>query len=208
MIEAVIGLVGVVVGSVITISKDVWLSWLERRREGSYSAIRLICILEEYADRCIDVVYDDGTVLGLPARRSDDGEYYREAQVTTPVPLEYTNDISWRSIQKPLMHRALALSNKARSTDRHIFDANEHACPPDFTEVFEPRQEGYAQLGLDALELADDLRKKFDISVKSRSELNSDWEPTAFLKATLSTFSQRRAEALKDISNNNSREEL
>lgn len=201
MSEAVIGLIGVIVGSAITISKDVWLSWLERRREGSYSAIRLVCILEEYADKCIDVVYDDGTTYGQPAGRMEDGQSYLDPQVTIPAPLEYPNNISWRSIQKPVMHRALALSNKARSTNRHISAASDHASPPDYEEVFEARQEGYAQLGLDSLEIADDLRKKFDISVMSRSELNSDWEPAVFLKATLSTFAERRAKALNDRSN-------
>lgn len=117
MIEALIGLAGVIVGSVITISKDVWVSKFERQREGSYSAIRLICILDEYADRCIDVVNDDGTIYGQPAGRTEEGQEYYKAQIFTAVPLEFPKDISWRSIPEPLMHRVLALTNKARSTD-------------------------------------------------------------------------------------------
>jgi hypothetical protein len=115
MIEAVIGLVGVVIGSAITISKDVWVSRLERRKDGSYSAIRLICILEEYADKCIDIVGDDGTAYGQPAGRTNDGEEYYMATETTPEPPVFPDDIAWRSIGEALMHRALALPNMARS---------------------------------------------------------------------------------------------
>lgn len=199
MIEAFIGLFGVVVGSVIIITKDTWTSRMDRRREGSYSAIRLICILEEYADKCIDVVGDDGTAYGRPAHRTEKGEEYCEAQVTPPEPLDFPEDISWRSIHESLMHRTLALTNKARSTDRHISASDEHAFPPDFEEFFGPRQEGYAQLGLDALEVADDLRDKFGISVKSRAELNSDWEPIAFLRDKLANFEEHRSQASKRV---------
>ncbi|CUX03596.1 conserved hypothetical protein [Agrobacterium fabacearum S56] len=187
MIEALIGLAGVVVGSTITISKEVWTSWLARRRDGSYAAIRLICIFEEYADKCIDVVHDDGTAYGRPARRTESGEEYCEAQISTPDPLDFPDDIDWRSMPEPLMHRILALPNKARSTDRHVSASSEHAFPPDYEEFFEPRQRGYAQLGLDALEIADDLRQHFRISVRSRAELNTDWDPMAFLRKKTST---------------------
>lgn len=182
MIEAIIGLVGVIVGSVITIAKDSWGTWRERRREGSYAAIRLICILEEYADKCIDVVYDDGTAFGRPAGRHENGEEYCVAQADAPEPLEFPEDIAWRSIPEALMHRVLALTNKARSTDRHISAAGEHAFPPDYDEFFEQRQLGYAQLGLDALEITDELRKRFGISAQSRTNLNTDWNPKAFLR--------------------------
>lgn len=182
MLEALIGLAGVIVGSVITISREVWTSRHTRRQAGSYAAIRLICILEEYADKCIDVVYDDGTAYGRPARRAESGEGYCEAQVSTPDPLDFPEDIDWRSMPEPLMHRILALPNKARSTDRHISASNEHASAPDYEEFFEPRQRGYAQLGLDALEIAENLREHFRISVRSRANLNTDWDPMTFLR--------------------------
>lgn len=194
MMEAIIGLVGVIVGSVITISKDSWTTWRERRREGSYSAIRLICILEEYADKCIDVVGDDGTAYGRPAGRTKDGEEYYQVQVTKPEPVDFPGDIGWRGLKGPLMHRTLALPNMARSTDRHINATGDIASPPDYSEVFEARQEGYARLGLEALEIADDLRKHFDITVRGRAALKTDWEPREFLKGEISKIDQRRIE--------------
>lgn len=100
MIEAVFGLVGVIVGSVITISQDSWTSYRQRRREGSYSAIRLICILEEYANKCTDVAGDDGFAEGRPARRLESGEEVCDPQVSTSDPLDYPPDIVWRSLTK------------------------------------------------------------------------------------------------------------
>lgn len=192
--EALIGLIGVIVGSAITVTKDSWTTWRERRREGSYSAIRLICILEEYADKCIDVVGDDGTVYGRPAGRTKDGEEYYQAQVASPDPVEFPADIGWRSLKGPLMHRTLALPNMARSTDRHIQAASDFASPPDYSELFEARQEGYARLGLEALEIADALRKQFQITAKGRATLNTDWNPKAFLSAEIAKLEQRRIE--------------
>lgn len=186
MIEAIIGLVGVVVGSAITITRDSWATWRAHRREGSYSAIRLIGMLEEYADRCIDVVYDDGTAEGRPAGRTSEGQEYHKAQVTAPDPLDYPDDIGWRSLPEALMHRTIALPNKARSTNRHVQAASGWGTPPDYREIFEPRQMGYAQLGLDALEIANDLRAHFGISAESRDNLNPDWNPIDALRERIS----------------------
>ena len=186
MIEAVIGLFGVIVGSAITIAKDSWASWRTRRRDGSYSAIRLIGMLEEYADGCIDVMYDDGTAEGRPARQTSDGQEYCEAQATVPDPLMYPDDIVWKSLPETLMHRVIALPNKARSTNRHIQAASEWAGPPDYEQFFRPRQIGYAQLGLDALEIARDLRTHFGISADSRDSLNPDWNPMDALRERIS----------------------
>lgn len=185
MVEAWIALVGVIVGSFITIAKDTWLSWVERRRSGSYAAIRLTCILEEYAEKCIDLVLDDGTAYGQPAGRTDDGEQYHSTQVQPPAPPDYPDDIEWRSLHEPLMHRVLALPNMARSTDRHIQAAAEHAFPPRYEEAFEARQKGYAHLGIEASEISKELRRRYDIDAKGRTDLNVDWDPEAFLRDRL-----------------------
>lgn len=194
MMEAVIGLVGVVVGSFITIAKDSWTTYQDRRRDGSYSAIRLICILEEYANKCTDVAGDDGYAYGRPAGRMESGEEVCEAQVATPDPLNYPSDIEWRSLNEALMHRVLALPNKARSTDRYISACAEHACPPDYSEIFEPRQEGYARLALDTFDIIEELRARYDVSVESRTELGIGWDQKAHLEGLLEKFAKRDAE--------------
>ncbi len=123
MIEAIFGLIGVVVGSFLRIAKDSFAARRQRKKDGSYSAIRLICILHEYADHCVDVVCDDGTWHGQPAGRTESGVYY-DPQVRQPEPPQYPDDIAWRSLPESLMHQIPGLPNKARATDRYIYMAN------------------------------------------------------------------------------------
>ena len=194
MIEALIGLAGVIVGSVITISKDSWALRRERRRDASYSAIRLICLLEDYANKCADVADDDGYACGRPAGQTESGEEVCEAQVATPEPPEYPADLAWRSLDESLMHRILALPNKARSTDRYISSCAEHAFPPDYSEVFEPRRKGYALLGLQALDIIEQLRRCYSVSVESGTDLGVDWDIKAHLEGVIEGFKKRDAE--------------
>jgi len=194
MIEALIGFAGVIVGSVITISRDSWSLWRERRKDGSYSAIRLICILEEYANDCVDVAGDDGTLHGMPGGRTEHGEDYCTPQVEVPKPLEFPPDIKWRSIDEGVMHRILALPNKARSTNRYIHQSTEFASPPNYDDLFEARQEGYARLGVDALSIVEELRKRHGISVQSRTALGFDWDSKLHLEGIIEQFEKKAAE--------------
>jgi len=194
MTEAIFGLVGVFVGSFLTIAKDSVVAWRQRKRDGSYSAIRLVCILSEYADCCVDVVQDDGTSHGQPAGRTKDGEEYYVAQVRQPVPPVYPDDLAWRSLPESLMHQILGLPNKARTTDRYINGQSEYAAtPPDYSEFFEARQEGYAKLGCDALSLAEQLSDEYRITATHKAELGYDWDPKGFLADKIAFFEKQRA---------------
>lgn len=197
MNEALIGFAGVLVGSFITVFKDLWTSYHERRKEGSYSAIRLISILEAYADRCIDVVQDDGTIYGQPAGRTRDGEGYLEAQEPTPDPIDYPDDIGWRSLGETIVHRIVALPNKARRTNRYISSSSDFAFPPDYDAYFDARQEGYARLGAEALEIAAELRVKFCVSANSGISMTTQWDPAAYLQEKIAQFDKEREEELE-----------
>lgn len=190
MIEAVIGLVGVIVGSAITVFKDSWSSWRDRNRSGAYAAIRITCLLEEYADKCVDVVQDDGTVYGQPAGRTSDREEYYKVQVELPDAPNFPDDIDWRSLDVGLMHRILGLPNKARTTDRYISGHSEHSFPPDYHEFFEARQVGYAGLGIEALEIVEQLRVKYKIEANAVRLGNSDWDARKFLIAKRTAFEE------------------
>ena len=100
MVEAIFGLIGVIIGSFLTIAKDSVVAWKQRNEDGSYSAIRIIGILQEYVDHCVDVVQDDGTSHGQPAGRTEDGEEYYVAQVRTPAPPDFPDDIAWKSLRR------------------------------------------------------------------------------------------------------------
>lgn len=193
--NALIGLVGVIIGGFIVAIRDGLAVRTERRRDGSYSAIRLICILDEYAYKCSDVAGDDGYAEGRPAYRPENGQEECQAQITAPDPPEYPEDIAWRSLDETLMHRILALPNKARSTNRYVSASGENAFPPYYEEVFEPRMEGYAKLGIEALQLIDDLRKRHGVSARSRTDLSEGWDLMEHLQNKLDQFAKRDAES-------------
>lgn len=182
MSEAIIGLIGVVVGSAVTVAKDFIGTLVEQRRNAHYAAIRIICILEEYAQKCVDVVSDDGTSCGRPAGRTSTGEEHYDPQAEQPNPPNYPEDIDWKSISKKLLYRILMLPNTARETDRYISYSSEHSGPPGYEEVFEARQEGYANLALEALALTEELRREYGLPKTTVKALNPDWTPKQYLE--------------------------
>ncbi len=86
MSTAIIGLLGVILGSILTSFKDLVAHFFHRRSNGRYAAVRLIAVLDEYAQGCVSVVSDDGTCEGRPAGRTQQGEEYYDPQVTGPPP--------------------------------------------------------------------------------------------------------------------------
>ena len=192
MSAAIIGLIGVVIGSVLTSFKDLVAHFFTRRGNGRYAAVRIIAALDEYAQKCVSVVADDGTCEGRPAGRTGQGEEYYDPQVDCPEPPAFPDDIDWRSIPFKLMYRILALPNSSRETDRYIAASAEQSFPPDFGEVFSARQEGYAHLGLEAVDLVSGLRKEFGPPKASAKFWDWGWDSKEFLQSKLNEIESRR----------------
>jgi len=182
MNEAAIGFVGVLIGVVATIGKDVLSYWTGRRNAGRYAAVRIVCVLDRYVEQCVAVVGDDGTMEGRPAGRTDSGEEYYDPQVDSPEPPVFPDDIDWTSINPDLMYRVLALPNLALGTERFVVAASEHSFPPDYAEVFHARWEGYADLGLEALSITTALRRKFNLPEPSIAIGDPEWDSATFFR--------------------------
>jgi hypothetical protein len=192
MSAGIFGLLGVILGALLTGFKD-WLTHhVKRRDNGRYAAVRLIAILDEYAQGCVSVVSDDGTSEGRPAGRTEQGEEYYDPQATTPEPPTFPNDIDWRSISFKLMYRILSLPNNARETDRYIAASAEHSFPPGYDEVFAARQEGYAHLGLESVNLIKDLRREFRLPEAPKKFWDWGWDMEKFFQDKLAEFQKRR----------------
>jgi hypothetical protein len=182
MSEAIIGFIGVLIGVVATLGKDFVSYWIGRRNAGRYAAVRIVCVLDQYVEKCVEVVGDDGTVEGCPAGRTVSGEEYYQPQVDSPKPPVFPNDIDWTSINPDLMYQVLALPNLALGTERFIMAAAEHAFPPDYAEVFQARWEGYADLGIEALSIVTALRRQFKLPKPSIEIGNPDWDSGSFFR--------------------------
>lgn len=182
MSDAVIGLLGVALGGLIAIAKEFIVGWTERQRVGRYAAMRIVCVLDEFIERCVWVVLDDGTSEGEPAGRSASGELYCYPVVDQPDPPRFPDDIDWTSIDADLMYRILALPNLARQTEAYISSEAEHSYPPDHDPIFNARWEGYANLGLEAIFLADKLRHEFKLPQLSIEMRDPNWDAGEFFR--------------------------
>lgn len=182
MNDAVIGFIGVLIGVVATVGKDVVSYWAGRRNAGRYAAVRIVCVLDLYVEKCVEVVGDDGTVEGRPAGRTSGGEEYYDPQVAAPEPPAFPDDIDWTSISPNLMYRVLALPNLALGTARFIIAATEYSFPPDYAEVFQARWEGYADLGIEALGIVAALRRQFKLPEPSIDIGDPEWDSGKFLR--------------------------
>jgi len=192
MSAGIFGLLGVILGSLLTGFKD-WLThYFKRKDNGRYAAVRLIAVLDEYAQGCVSVVSDDGTCEGRPAGRTEQGEEYYVPQATKPEPPTFPEDIDWRSISFKLMYRILSLPNNACETDRYITASAEHSFPPDYDELFVARREGYAHLGLESVNLVKDLRREFRLPDTPKNFWDWGWDMEKFFQDKLSEFQKRR----------------
>lgn len=183
MTEAIFGLVGVLLGSGISWFQSYWSNKKETNKSARYLAIRLVCIFDKYLDDCADVVNDNGLADGQ--RRSDG---CLEAQVQTPAPPAYPDDIDWKSIDHELMYRILSFPSEVEDGNRMIKAAGEIAVPPDYEEWFDERKFYYCQFGLTAYQLSDNLCKKYGIKKK----VYNDWNPVEDLKRKLEAVTKVR----------------
>ena len=192
MMEILFGFLGVLVGSAIPWVKEEWHRRRSLNENGRILAVRLTSMLDEYAQKCVAVVYDDGTSEGSPAGRGEQGEEYYLPQIETPEPPKFPDDADWHSIPFGLTYRIMALSNAAIETDRFIGHSADVACYPDYDELFSARQEGYAHLGLEALNLVVILRKEFGFPDLPKKFWDWGWDARKFLQEKLTEFQKRR----------------
>jgi len=169
VVGGLIGAGGVVAGTIVSVVKDLWVERAKRKKEGEYLAIRLVCILDDFLEKCAAVVGDDGTCQG---QLNKDG--YAEAQEQTPE-LEFKSmKADWKSIPASLMYGILALPNQIKSANQSIDSTSLHvATPPEYEEYFTERQSQYSSLGVEASNLAQELRTKYNIPNRKYKNWNS-----------------------------------
>lgn len=192
MSEVLNGLMGAVVGGLIVIVGQYLLVESQRKRDADYAAIRLISVLEEYFERCVEVVLDDGTFQGEMLGRTNSGEPYRDPRVVAPPAIAYPEDVNWKSLPSKLMFRAFQLSNAAIAADRVIAKAGEDDFPPDYEEFFSARREEYARLGIESVKLAREFRRIVRVATERRSYSAYDPDPEEYLREVLQEAEARR----------------
>lgn len=195
MKEAVIGFIGVIVGSIVPWLQSLHSAKNERDKHAHYLAIRVIIALRQYTYACWLVAVDDGLNQG---ERDIDGCLVPQAK--DPGPIVYPNDIEWKSIDAQLAYDLLSLQLDAESADRSIAAAIEFTDgPPDYEDIFEERHSQYSKIGLKVIDLENRLCKKFEIPLEDK---NSNWSPLEDFNNAIKKVEQnqnRRAENNKSL---------
>ena len=158
---ALIGLLGIFLGAVLTILRELWVNERKRQKQAEYLAIRISCTLDLFVDGCIAVARDNGIDETEDPRLI--GEVCREVQVPEPKLELHSMDVDWKALPPELMYHILAFPNDIASARQLIDRAWKHpACsPPDYDVYFEERQYQYAQLGMTAHTLSERLREDY-----------------------------------------------
>jgi hypothetical protein len=180
-----IGLIGVVVGSALTVLREYFSEWRAHRTDARYLAVRLTCLLENFVGDCFEVVCDNGE--------------YDDRGCLTPItsaPKLNINDVDgkWQSLPFEFMYEALDLPNQLTNSNEQVSLAAEHGDgAPDYSDVFNERQYQFSVLGLKAATLSTKLRDKYSMPAKSYG----DWKPIERFVEKINKF-----EASKKAHNN------
>lgn len=151
MDKFLIGLIGVVVGSALTVLREYFSEWRARRANARYLAVRLTCLLENFIGECFDVACDDG-------------QYDERGCLCPKVSAPKLNfddiDGKWQSLPFDLMYEILNLPNNLNSSNEQISLAIVYGdCAPDYVDFYNERKYQFSVLGLKAATLSNKLRK-------------------------------------------------
>ncbi|AZO59675.1 hypothetical protein EJ078_10840 [Mesorhizobium sp. M1A.F.Ca.IN.022.06.1.1] len=158
----------------------------ERERHATYVAARVVCMLDPFVLRCVDVIHDQGEYV--------DDELI--PQVDAPG-LEFPADLDWKTLDAALMYRTLSLPNEIAVADSTIVAFAQHSGPPNWDEVWEERRYQYGRVGLCALDLAADLRRRYGLAPPDHSR----WDPRDTLDIAFTNEDVRRKKASESVKN-------
>jgi len=172
--KATYGLIGVILGIVLTVFKEWWFDKAKSRKELEFLSINVICMLDSFVSSCVDIVCDDGLVYG---QYNDQGS--RSKQVKAPDFQPQELDVNWKCLPRYLMYEVLNLRSEIEIANRQISAVFEYGDgAPDYYDAFQERQFQYASLGLKAHFITQKLRK----TAKFPPEAVRDWDLVDFLR--------------------------
>lgn len=206
MNSALIGIIGVIVGAFLTVILTATKEWffhrLTKKKEQTYLAIQISCLLEQFISGCVDVAYDDGLFHG---QRDEQG--CLSVQVSPPIFEPLKADVNWKCLPTDLMYNILKLPSQIHEANAYISAVSEYSAhPPNYEALFNAREERYSELGLIALDLMDELSELASLPLVIDK---TEWSPKSRLKSAyehaVSKIAERdrcNQEIIKSISAN------
>ncbi len=167
MNEIIIGLIGVIVGAMLTIARDLYNEHRTQKKRAMYLALKVTCILDQFTIECTYIVGDDGYMHG------GDEQGCATTQTSYPKLDLYSADVDWQSLPFYLMYETLSIHTHIEAANSLISSTYEYVShPPDYEEHFEERQYEYAKLGLLANKLSNNLRQYYKMPKKHYEKCN------------------------------------
>ncbi len=194
IISACAGIGGVLLGNSFLTIKEVAVSHFKRKKDAEYLAIIVVSHLNRFATGCLSVAYDDGTEEGRPA--GGDGDYRPTTVPPTLDPLEIK--VEWKSLPRDLMYSVLRIPDKQEQLLHRLPYLGDD--PWDYGEYFWVRQHGFAELGLEVLDVAKRLQKY--AGMPTDEPVPGDWNREEAFREIMDSVSQKRAAYEKRIAEN------
>jgi len=169
----------------VNVIKEFYFDWKKRKTEESYLIVQLIFLLDEFVARCGAVAWDVGYDTMYPPPSLE--EY--QDQVQLPF-FDITSIKGEHKFLKPLMLYRLIGINIDITKSKNVL--SEHVNSPSFgyhdlDEYYDLRRREFANIGLKASYLAEELREKFKIPN------HEDWNPKGAILRSLKQLNRERA---------------
>jgi hypothetical protein len=187
LVAAGSGLLGAIIGAASTVGYGAWVRASDKKAEAAYLAVRVINILDPFAEKCAMVVADDGLEYG---QRGADG--FLSRQVPTPNAPVLPTDVDWKSIDHTTVYRILSLPSKTKAAEEAVNYAwRELASGPDMDEGFDAQIDHFGALGLEAASISAELRQQYGLPPLKYE----DWQdPVATIKRIQARLTKSRAQ--------------
>jgi hypothetical protein len=178
MPEAYIGIVGVVIGVILTYVAEWWRSARDTQKNARYLAVRMVCILDEFVNMCAAKTGDE---LDDELRYSD--------PAPQPELASFPEDLDWTSIDHQLAYAILNLPNRINYTRKSLIFISNYAHEDGLLEEVHYK---YSILGLLGADITEQLRKKYDIPAQLQNPNYPDWNPHKSLLETKEAIERAR----------------
>jgi len=124
----------------------------EHERHARYLAIRVVCVLDAFVRDCAETVSGEGEF----------DESTGEWSATTDIPrVAFPDDVDWKVVKPDHMYRALTLPNRVQDAEKIISQLA--YVTGGGVELRMEQRRHFGKIGLDALQLAQDLRDSHGI---------------------------------------------
>lgn len=183
MESAIFSLIGVALGSLLTLARERWFQQRQEKKDAEFLVILVSRQLDLYTSKCVEIVADEG-------QQDIEGGSY--PKTSTPKFEPEFLDVEWKSLPVGLMHEIFDLPFKAEQAEKKLSDISEYvAAFPDFDDWYEERQYQYAILGIEAHTLANRLRAHVGLSQR---QYTGNWDPISFMQCEKSKIEKLRSE--------------